>query len=180
MGRLKPIPKEKLTPAQKKILDSRPNGRVRGPSSVWLMTPELEAHVAPLMEHLRTKTTLDPRLSELAMLVPLRAWTAQFGWLSHERIGLEVGLDKAVIEAIKNRERPTFTKDDEQVVYALASEIVDAKKVSDMTYGRAVARLGEAAVVEVVSTVGFYMMVAAILSTFRVDVPEGVTPALKD
>ena len=180
MGRLKALSPDSLTPAQKKIAEARPDGPPRGPSSVWFRTPETLALVAPLMEHLRTRTSLEPRLLELMMLVPLRAWTAQFGWLSHEKLGLQAGLDKAVVDAIKHRRTPVFAREDEGALYALASEIVENKKVSDPTYARAIAAVGETTVVDAVTVVGFYMMVAGVLSTFQVDVHPGATPALAD
>ena len=179
MGRLKPIPPERLTPAQRRVVDSRPGAMARGPWSAWVHAPDLSACVVPLMDYFRTKSSLPPRLMELATLVPIRAWTAQFAWILHEKLALEAGLDPDVVEAIKHRRQPIFTKSDEAVVYAIATELIEAKSVEDETYARAVAILGEESLVVVVTAVGFFAMAAGVLSTFKVDVPKGATPQLK-
>jgi 4-carboxymuconolactone decarboxylase len=50
--------------------------------------------------------------------------------------------------------------------------------VSDATYERAVERFGEQGVVETVSLVGYYTMIAMILNAARTPLPDGATPAL--
>ena len=50
--------------------------------------------------------------------------------------------------------------------------------VSDPTYERAVSRFGEQGVVETVSLVGYYTMIAMILNTARTPAPAGASPAL--
>lgn len=179
MGRLKPIPPEHLTPAQRRVVDSRPGAVARGPWSAWVHAPDLSESVVPLMDYFRTRSSLPPRLMELATLVPLRAWTAEFAWILHEKLALEAGLDAKVVEAIKDRRRPDFARTDEAIVYAIATEMMEAKAVKDETYARAVSVLGEESLVVVVTAVGFFAMVAGVLSTFKVDVPDGATPQLK-
>ena len=45
--------------------------------------------------------------------------------------------------------------------------------VSEANYGRCIALLGEQAIVELISAVGFYVMVAMMLNAFDVPVPGG-------
>ncbi len=180
MGRLESIPQERLTSAQRRIVESRPGGEARGPWSAWIRAPDLSNGVVPLMDYFRGKSSLPPRLMELATLVPVRAWTAQFAWVLHEKLALEAGLDPAIVESIKDRRQPSFTKADEAVVYEIATDLIDAKSVSDETYAKAVSILGEESLVIVVTAVGFFAMVAGVLSTFRVDLPEGAKLPLRE
>jgi 4-carboxymuconolactone decarboxylase len=178
MGRLKPVPPDSRTAEQRRLAATRPGGRLRGPWSAWIRVPELFDSVIPLMDYFRTRTGLPPRLVELATLVPIRAWTAQFAWALHEKDALKAGLDPAVVEAIKARRTPVFAKADEAAVYALATALVEKKSVDPATYDKAVTVLGEEAVVILTSLVGFFAMVSGVLSTFDVDVPEGTEPPL--
>ena len=53
------------------------------------LAPKLSA----LSEYLRWNTSLPPRLSELAILITAREWTAQYEWFAHYPLALKGGLD---------------------------------------------------------------------------------------
>jgi 4-carboxymuconolactone decarboxylase len=182
MARIHPIPRERMTPEQVRAFEATatggPRAPDRGPHSVWLHTPEVLARVNPLLTYLRNEAPVPLRLSTLAILVTARAWTAQYAWASHEKRALAGGLDPAVIDAIKHRRTPDFANEDEAAVYTLAHELLEARAVSDATYARAAAALGETTLMYVVNIIGCYLMVAAVLTTFRVDVPDGIAPPL--
>src|SRR3954454_13358822 len=66
-----------------------PRGRVPAPMIAWLRNPELARRGQRLGELLRYQTTLEPRLSELAILVTARHWTSHYEWTAHKREGLK-------------------------------------------------------------------------------------------
>ena len=82
----------------------------------------------------------------------------------------------AIATAIKERRLPRFARDDEAVVYEVAQQLQEARAVTDETYRRAVALLGEQAMVDLVTTIGFFTMVAVVLVAFEVGAPSGETP----
>ena len=51
--------------------------------------------------------------------------------------------------------------DDEEVVYALWDEVQRNQGVSDATYARAVAKVGEQGVIDVLGITGYYTMLAS-------------------
>ena len=72
-----------MTDAQRKARDaiaSGPRGAVRGPFNALLRSPELADRAQKLGEYVRYNTSLPARLSELAILVVARYWTAQYEW----------------------------------------------------------------------------------------------------
>ena len=77
MARINPIPHERMSPEQIRVNGSRPGGAT-GPHSIWLRSPELAMKAAALLTHVRSQSTLSPRLQELAILIAARAWTAQY------------------------------------------------------------------------------------------------------
>ena len=86
----------------------------------------------------------------------------------------------AIAEAIRTRKAPEFTRNDEKAVYALTMELCENRSLGDETYARAVELFGEQTVLELVTIIGFYTMVAVVLVSFRVDIPNGGAPPLDD
>ena len=68
---------------------------------------------------------------------------------------------------------------DEQVVYQFGTEILGDHFVSDGTFARAVAELGEQGVVNLIGCLGNFAMLAMLLNTFQVDL-QPVEPPFPD
>ena len=66
--------------------------------------------------------------------------------------------------------------EDEEIVYELLTESLHNKSVSDPTYARAVAKFGEAGVVDLVALAGYYLMLAMVLNMARIALPAGKQP----
>ena len=71
---------------------------------------------------------------------------------------------------------PTFDRDDERLVYDLVTEMNETRTLSQPTYDRAVALLGLDHVIELITALGFYTMVAIMLNGFDAPVPGGERP----
>jgi len=123
---------------------------------------------------------LEPRLSELAILCTARHWTAQFEWYAHEPMARDGGLAQTVIDAVRERRRPDFAHADEAAVYDFCGELYADGRVSQATYERAVAELGQRGVVDLVGILGYYALVSMTLNVFEMPLPDGVAPPLAD
>jgi 4-carboxymuconolactone decarboxylase len=176
MPRMPDLDPAKLSPEQRKVYDailSGPRGHVVGPLKVWLQSAELADKAQALGAFCRFGTSLPPRLSELAILITGAHWQAGFEWHAHAPMGLKAGLDAAAIEAIRVGKTPNLAKPDEAAVYAFASELLKTRKVSDATYSRAVAALGERGVIELVGILGYYGLISMTINAFEVPLPDG-------
>jgi 4-carboxymuconolactone decarboxylase len=179
MPRLGEIDRAKLSDAQRRVVDeiqSGPRGGLRGPFWAWLRSPELADRAQKLGEQVRFKSTLPPRLFELAVLVTASTWKAQFEWYAHAPLARKAGLADDVIDALQKGARPRFAKPDEAAVYDFATELYARRRVSDAAYAAALAQLGERGVVELVGVLGYYALVSMTLNVFGVEVPEGAPP----
>ena len=179
--RMPRIPPEKMTEAQKKAaaeLAAGPRGELRGPFIALLRSPGLLAPVQKVGEYLRFNCTLDRRVTELATLIAARFWTQQYEWQAHREHAMKAGLDPAIADAIAEGRRPTGMKQDEEIVYELLTETLHNKSVSDATYARAVAKFGEAGVVDLAGLAGYYLMLAMIMNMARTALPAGKSPQL--
>jgi len=178
MARVEDLKLENLTPEQRAVHDRIAGSRggvVRGPFAIWLRNPALADAADKLGTTLR-KGKLDVRLFELMVLVIARHWTAQYEWFAHAKHAPKAGLSADVVEAIRNGRKPTFARDDERLIYALVTEMNETRTLSQPTYDRAVAMLGLDLVIELITSIGFYTMVAIMLNGFDAPVPGGERP----
>ena len=184
MGRIAPIPLDRMTAEQRALHDTvaaqRTGGQVRGPFAVLLHAPDVGGRIADMVNHLLSDTRVPHTLKELAIIVIARQYTAQYEWFIHARRAKQVGLDDGVIDAIRHRRRPDFSDDAEALVHDMTLEIVETRRLGDDRYARAVATLGEAAVVELVALIGFYIGIAVFLVSFDVEVPDASAEPLAD
>ena len=151
-----------------------------GPWGLLLRNPELCDRAQRFGTMLRDHTSVPKRLSELAIALSARHWTAQFEWNAHAHQGVTAGLDPAVIEAIKLRKRPTKMKKDEEAAYDFITELYEKKKVSDATYVALVDAIGLNAAIELTAVAGFYSTVAMLIVAHEVPLPAGIAPPLPE
>lgn len=176
MSRLPDLAPETLSPAQRKVHDAivaGPRGVVQGPLKVWLHSAELASRAQELGAFCRYHTSLPKRLSELAIIVTGAHWRAGFEWFVHAPEAIKAGIDPAAVQAIRAGKTPALSKPDEAALYDFTRELLENRKVSDSTYRRAVAELGELGTVELVGILGYYALISMTIVAFEVPVPEG-------
>lgn len=177
-----PLPSvAELTPEQRRVYDAvvaGPRGVLRGPLRAAIHNPELADKWQQLGELLRYRTSLPPRLSELAILVTARHYDCQFEWYAHEPPALEGGLAPAVIDAIRHGRRPALDKPDEVAIYDYAIELHEQHFVGEATYKRALDLFGVVGVVELTALLGYYSMVAMTLNAHELPLPPDIPPPL--
>jgi 4-carboxymuconolactone decarboxylase len=139
----------------------------RGPFAVWLHAPEFGGLVQQLGAHCRYNTALSPRLSEFAILCTARQWRAQYEWFAHEPMAANAGVKPKTISDLRAGREPKSAPKDERAIYAFVQELYKTKRVSDRVYKRVHAALGDAATVELVGILGYYVLVAMTLNVFR-------------
>jgi 4-carboxymuconolactone decarboxylase len=174
--RLPPLPEGSLTPAQRAALDeisAGPRGAAVGPFVPLLRTPALMSRLQGVGEHLRFSGGLDRALFELTVLLVARHWDQQFEWGHHHPLALAAGLPAAVADAVAVDERPADLAEGPAAVWDLVHELHDTHAVSDETFARAVAVVGEDGVVELVAAVGYYTTLAMVMNTARTPAPPG-------
>jgi 4-carboxymuconolactone decarboxylase len=179
--RLPPLTDGQMTAEQRTAaaeISSGPRGAVIGPFAPLLRSPELMTRLQKVGEYLRFESPLDRRLFEMTILWVARWWDQQFEWTFHHPLALEAGLDPAVADAIAEDRRPEGMDAAAAAVWDLLDELHRTRRVSDETYARALAELGEVGVVEVVATAGYYTTLATVMNTARTPAPGG--PLLPD
>ena len=111
-------------------------------------------------------------LSELAILATAREHDQPYEWSLHEMEAVAVGLDPAVIDAVRNKKALTGIGEKEAAIIQLARDI-GRRKVGADTYARALTTFGQSNLVDVVSLMGQYAATATRLSAFNQQMPPG-------
>lgn len=177
--RLPALQESELNKTQRSLLESLrsgPRGRgvmPRGPFGAWMHAPEFGHLAQSLGAYVRYQTSLPPRLSEFAILCTARFWRAQYEWFAHAPIAEKQGVSAKAIADVHAGKRPTSASKEELAIYDFVEELYESRRVSDKTYERVYAFLGEEALVQLVGILGYYSMVAMTLNVFHMLPPEG-------
>jgi 4-carboxymuconolactone decarboxylase len=148
------------------------HGNLTGPFGIFLHNPALGNHWSAIGETLRFGTKLERRLFELAILVIATHWRASHEWAVHAPLARAQGISDDVLAALKSGARPTFARDDEATVYAFVRELAGERRIIDATYAKAKALLGEDQLVELANACGYYIALAAMMTSFEIRPPK--------
>lgn len=144
-----------------------------GPYNPMLRSPVFAQRMYDLLDYLRWHTSLPTRLNEFAILIQGRLWRSQVEWYAHYPLAIKAGLSEEVVADLKAGKRPEGMKPDEAAVYDFCMELWSKHSVSDETFDRAKALLGEQQVVDLVGVSGTYVTVAMLLAAAEESVPPG-------
>ena len=164
---------------------SGPRGDISGSLGVMIVSPTFADLAQKTIAYARFAgregySVVPPKLTELAIIMAARAWTAQYAWYVHRRAAERAGLDAEVINTIRDGRRPAKMDRDVTVVYDFCNELLTTKQVSDATLQAARSALGgDRGVVDLVGTLGAYQLVAMMMVVDQFPLPEGVAPELK-
>lgn len=179
--RMPPIPADKLTDAQKKAIEEFKAARsvdISGPFVPLLRSPEVMTRARAMGDYLRFRSSLPPRLSEFVILLTARRWTQQYEWNAHAPLAVKGGLKAEIVKAVAEGRKPEGLAEDEEIVYALFDEIQKNQSISDATYARAVGKIGEQGIIDVMGITGYYSLLAMVMNTARTPLPAGAKPQL--
>lgn len=182
MTRFPHLAPQDMTPAQREAaaeISAGPRGEVRGPFLALIHHPELARRIQALGEQLRWRSKLPPALLELAVLVTARRWTCQHEWLMHEKLARKAALEPKIIEAIAQAKLPEGMSADESLVHAFCLQAHTTGRVNDTTFAAARERFGLDGVLELLALNGYYSMMAMVLNSAGLPLPEGAPPPLR-
>lgn len=152
------------------------DGGLAGPFNAFVTAPDAGRRLSSLGQVLRFGTSIERRLSEVAIITTGARWQAEFEWWAHARMAREHGVSDAVILAIGRGEDPPFEAEDERAVYAVAQQLTRTGRVDQEVYAAAHALLGDTGMVELVALCGYYTLVCYLLNAFTVPLPPDATP----
>ena len=164
-------PPTEFTAEQKPVAEeiAKTIGQLGGPYSAWIIRPELAKRIHHLSNYYRDAAAIPDKLRLLAVLTTIRHWGAEFPWGAQVPQALKAGLAEATIHAIGEGRTPSLADPDEEAVYQVASELLERRSLSDATYRRALDRLGQGVLTELVALVGHFTTVSLTAIAFAIE-----------
>jgi 4-carboxymuconolactone decarboxylase len=144
-----------------------------GPYNTLLRSPVLGQRMFDLLHYLRWETSVPLKLNEFAILIIGRQWRSQVEWSAHAPLAIKAGLSPEIVAELKTNKRPANMPPPEAAVYDFVTELTIKHEVSDATFARARALLGDQQVVDLTAVAGTYIAIAMQLAMAEQSVPAG-------
>lgn len=188
-----PKPEQRITPVERSewtdevrdlfaVMDG-PEARENGPSRniMYFLArhPGLSHKFMDLGHYLLRSSILPHRERELVTLYV--AWTTKsdYEWASHVTFGLQVGLTEADIEAVKQgSESPYWSGLDRDLLRAV-DQLRDTYNLDDELWESLSREYSQQQMMELVFTIGNYILFSSVLNSLRVPLEQGNDEVLK-
>ena len=173
-SRIKEIPDNEMTEAQKKVIADLVAGRGRllAPYKIWMHSPKLAAAMETIGTFINKAGSLSEREVELVICIIANHWRGEYVWAAHVKRCIELGYKPAVFDAMRAGQMPAFDHEREHAIYDLAAISMAPGGGSDEVFNRADKLLGREGIAEVVGLLGYYSAVSIGMKLHRVPVPE--------
>jgi 4-carboxymuconolactone decarboxylase len=135
-----------------------------------MYSPGSAEHIHGLNQYLR-KTVVGSRYFELSALIAAREFDQQYEWSGHEPAGLRAGLEQSVIDVVKFNKDVTGLSDKDATVIRLGRALLREHKVSPDLWAKTVEHFGRQGAVEIVVTMGDYVMAGLMLTAVDQQLP---------
>lgn len=142
--------------------------------------PKLLKRWLPFANHILFKSTLSPRLREIAILRIGWLCNSEYEWTQHVRIGkIEAGMTDADFSALEVGSEDIHWAEIEKLVLCSVEELYYKQYIEDDTWSKLVKHLSQQQIIDLVATVGNYTLVSMMLNSFGVQLDDWLTTYTK-
>jgi len=167
-GRYIEIPLDEMSAEQRSGYDRiiHDRGMCPGPYKVWLENPAAMQLMVPVGVYYRSGSNLSEAEREIAVVLVIAKWGAAFPISEHEWIAEGTGgYSKAGIPADKVERMivglpVSFEDSRQQLVYEVATALINSRYVPKGLYDRAVQEVGNNGITDLAIIMGYFTMVA--------------------
>jgi len=146
-------------------------GHLMGPPAVWVLSQPLGLALERFGYAIRYELSLSQRAQEIAILMVAQHRQSEFERFAHEQAGLKAGLTQDDLAALAAGKPPRLDTEEELAVYETARRILDVGALDDRAYRAAADVLTAPRLFELVTLIGYYVMLATQLSVFDIQPP---------
>ncbi len=177
MSRLSDVPRERLPEEQRRFYDAVKSIRRRPVSGPFIVlmnsSPDLAARFAHLGHYFHSRGQADEaplpvRARAFVSLVGSRALDAPYefaAWIDTVR---EAGISQETIDAIRESKTPRLDAEEALIAKICGDLVSGDHRIDAATFDAALARFGPQQLVELVSTLGYFAMIALPLNAFEI------------
>jgi 4-carboxymuconolactone decarboxylase len=146
-------------------------GRVRGPFSMLLHSPELTERLLPMVPFAREICAVDPKLRQIAILAAVRERDANYVWAAQVDVARRVGLREPVIDLLRAKGDPSDLPPEERDIVLYMRQLMRANRVEQPVFDALKDRQGVQWLVELTAVANFYVALCGVVNAFDVPVP---------
>jgi 4-carboxymuconolactone decarboxylase len=143
-------------------------GKVDEAFQVLLPAPELLRRIAHLGSYVRFGSGLTAAVRECIILATARHMGSEFEWADHEPQARAAGVSAETIQSIRDGNLPVDGSNPERLVVQFVYQTLRDQNVTDTCFRSVQAEFGTVGTAEIAATIGFYSMLANILTVFNV------------
>jgi alkylhydroperoxidase family enzyme len=147
------------------------DGQLLGPPAVWVLSQPLGLALERLGYAIRYELALSRRAQEIAILMVAQHRCSDFERFAHEQAGRKAGLTDADLAALAAGESPVLDSAEERAVYEVTRRVLDAHALTAEEYEEYASALTVSRLFELVTLIGYYLMLATQLSVFDIQPP---------
>ena len=186
--RLSKLNRDDLTADQRAVLDAIQSGPRKskhgaiglvGPFGVWVRAPRVGLATQALGAAARFDSRLPENVKEVAICTVGAFYRAKFEFAAHRELALAAGVDSGEIEKLRVGDLPAF-RGAEDLSYRVATSLLNLHRLDSNTYTGALGQFGEEGLIELVTIIGYYCMVALTLNAFEVPLTSGMDDPFPD
>lgn len=146
------------------------DGRLIGPFNPMLRTPRLSAAFAGWVAEI-DRAEISEVLRQVLILTVASVWRADYEIYAHVAAARGAGVPEPAITAILSGYPPEGLDQPSELGHRLALTLLTSHDVPDALYAECVDAFGEAGMIAMLSLIGEYQLVSALLVCFRVPAP---------
>lgn len=147
-------------------------GRLNGPFGVMLHSPAVGGALQELGAAVRYRSVLSDRIREMAILAVAAYWSSAFEEYAHQPLARRAGLTDAQIDGLAAGADVPLGDPAEAACLRVVRALLRTSDLADEEYAEAQRLVGDQAMVELTTLVGYYATLALQLRVFRVAVPH--------
>src|SRR5271156_5759112 len=148
-------------------------GRVRGPFSILLHSPELAERLLPMVPFNRAGSVVEAPLRLIGILATVREKDAYYVWAAQVRSARENGLREAAIDVLRAKGDADVLEPEERDVAIYARQLALTNRVDQSVFDTLQKRHGTKWLVELTAIMSFYGALCGVVNAFEVPAPEG-------
>ena len=146
-------------------------GRIRGPFSILLHSPELAECLLPMVPFNREKSVVEGPLRSIGILAGVRERDSDYVWSAQAGAARTNGLREEAINLLRAKADASAFQPDERDVVIYARQLTLTNKVEQAAFDALHTRYGTKWLVELTTFIGFYGALCGVCNAFEVATP---------
>ena len=169
MARIPPVAPEDLSPEMAEIYRSHPSGKLNI-FRLHCHAPTCFPAYSELAKAIFATLDVPPLERELVVLVVAVLQDCEYEWAQHAQIGAAMGIPQDQIDAVRAEEWTSAVFNDRQnALIEFTRQTVANVRVDDAAYAAVAAFYSHRQIIELLYTIGSYMMLARIMEVAEIE-----------